>query len=58
MLAVGGGTAGLTLAARLSENPAVTVCVLEGGDSNINDPDLRESSPILLCLCEADLCSQ
>ncbi|KAF7121619.1 hypothetical protein CNMCM5793_009090 [Aspergillus hiratsukae] len=35
---VGGGTAGLTLAARLSENPDVTVAVLEAGEAHLNDP--------------------
>ncbi|EKM59943.1 uncharacterized protein PHACADRAFT_206161 [Phanerochaete carnosa HHB-10118-sp] len=35
---IGGGAAGLVLAARLSEDPSKTVCVLEAGDSNINDP--------------------
>jgi len=29
---VGGGTAGLVLAARLTENPALRVCVLEAGE--------------------------
>ncbi|CAG8885924.1 unnamed protein product [Penicillium egyptiacum] len=34
----GGGTAGLALAVRLSENPAVTVGVIEAGKYRIGDP--------------------
>jgi choline dehydrogenase-like flavoprotein len=42
---VGGGTAGLTLAARLTENPAITVAVIEAGldrsdDVNVLAPGL------------------
>ncbi|KZT28136.1 GMC oxidoreductase [Neolentinus lepideus HHB14362 ss-1] len=37
---VGGGTAGLCLAARLTEDPDVSVCVLEAGAANLNDPNL------------------
>ncbi|KAI0089283.1 GMC oxidoreductase [Irpex rosettiformis] len=37
---LGGGTAGLTLAARLSEDPARTVLVLEGGAAHIDVPDI------------------
>ena len=35
-------TAGLTLAARLSEDHDTTVLVLEAGEANIDDPNLRE----------------
>ncbi|KAK5241345.1 hypothetical protein LTR16_009478, partial [Cryomyces antarcticus] len=35
---VGGGTAGLTLAARLSEDANTTVGVIEGGANRLNDP--------------------
>ena len=34
---VGGGTAGLVVAARLTENPDVTVGVLEAGTSKLGD---------------------
>jgi len=42
---VGAGSAGATLAARLSEDPAVTVCLLEAGGSN---EDYRVTTPLLL----------
>lgn len=37
-LIVGGGTAGLVLAARLSEDPNVRVGVIEAGKSHLGDP--------------------
>ena len=39
-LIIGGGTAGLTVAARLSENPDITVGVLEAGAAKLNDPSI------------------
>jgi len=37
-LILGGGTAGLAVAARLSENPDVTVGVIEAGKNKLDDP--------------------
>ncbi|MCA4134829.1 GMC family oxidoreductase [Arthrobacter sp. M4] len=35
---VGGGSAGATLAKRLANDPEVSVCLIEGGPANENDP--------------------
>ena len=39
-LIVGGGTAGLAVAARLSEDSQHSVGVLEAGDARLNDPSI------------------
>lgn len=38
---VGGGTAGLTVAARLSEDPNLRVGVIEAGSARLNDPRIN-----------------
>lgn len=52
-LVVGGGTAGLVLAARLSEQDHVHVGVIEAGNSKSGDPkvDLIPGCKLLSCLC-------
>ena len=35
---IGGGTAGLVVAARLSEDPHTTVAIIEAGTHHVNEP--------------------
>ncbi|KAL7947650.1 hypothetical protein V8C42DRAFT_352204 [Trichoderma barbatum] len=37
-IVIGGGTAGLVVAARLTEDPSVSVAVLEAGENHLSDP--------------------
>jgi choline dehydrogenase-like flavoprotein len=50
----GGGTAGLTLAARLTEDPNVTVGVLEAGKYRIGDPLVDTPGMFMQMLGNAD----
>lgn len=41
VVVVGGGTAGCVVAARLTEDPGLSVCVVEGGPSDVGDPRVQ-----------------
>lgn len=57
-LICGGGTAGLTIAARLTENPDVTVGVIEAGKCKLGDPlvDTPAAFPQMFEKPEYDWC--
>lgn len=49
-IVVGGGTAGLTVANRLSELPNVTVAVIEAGGEVLNNPNVTNVNDFTLAL--------
>ncbi|KAF2793421.1 GMC oxidoreductase [Melanomma pulvis-pyrius CBS 109.77] len=57
-LVIGGGTAGLVIAARLTENPNVTVGVIEAGSNRMSDKQISTPSlyPSLIGCPEYDWC--
>lgn len=59
-LVVGGGTAGLAVAARLTENPDVRVGVLEAGENKMDDKQVSTPSlyPTLIGNKKYDWCME
>lgn len=53
-LIIGGGTAGLVLACRLSEDPTLSIVVLESGPDRSNDPQVQNPGN-WHSLCGSDL---
>jgi len=48
---IGGGTAGLVLAARLTEDPSVSVGVIEAGQNRLADPNVLVPGCELVLSC-------
>jgi 2-polyprenyl-6-methoxyphenol hydroxylase-like FAD-dependent oxidoreductase len=48
VLIVGGGTAGLTLAGRLSEDPSINVGVIEAGFEQFDNPEVNVNADVLV----------
>lgn len=57
-IVVGGGTAGLCVAARLTEDPNIKVAVLEAGENRMDDPNVSTPSlyPTLIGRPKYDWC--
>ena len=53
-LVIGGGTAGLAVAGRLSEDSNVTVGVLEAGAAKLNDPNILTPAAFSKLIGKAD----
>lgn len=49
---VGGGTSGLVVATRLSENPDIQVLVLEAGGNHLENPQVNIPALGSLCLVQ------
>ncbi|KAF8811144.1 alcohol oxidase [Phlegmacium glaucopus] len=52
---VGGGTAGLTIANRLTQNPKVTVLVIESGQNGQGDPRITDPGNFIIASNSPDL---
>lgn len=50
LIIIGGGTAGLTVANRLSEIPSITVAVIETGDKAFNNPNVTDPEEFTVAL--------